>query len=542
MTVSCGKTQEIGEGLLDNITWVSSDARAAITDDGVITLASATGADMVEFTAKFTVDGVDYDVSAPFAVRCVWDGVTVNNYTELYTATKAKKAVVLGADIDFPTSGIHYDTMDTTYDATYYKNIGNQDGAKIKTLLQFKNHLYGNGFVINAHNATLGLLDSTGALTDNSIFRGPLNFVAMSEKEGSLISVKAQDNVCFAVYEGVTVNNVELRGCDLQADENGKYDLTDLDYAGTTVEVFGDNVNIEYSRITNGRTVLRVFGDAEDSSKIIRLNIKNSVLSGAREFILRMGSNAFVDGTKENPSPYLDANEKLAFPVQKAYQTNGFDRTAYEQKYIKTFVNIKNSVMKDAGIFCVGMDAHFSGGALADGTGIASGLLTGWHDLAKTSYGAKLTFEGDVRMYDWKDVESVDSSTLIEIIGESIYNDSISFDVKELIQQIATNPTLKTIVYEENGKQYVHGGIAFFGGGKNYSVFESKDYSFKPLNGYEIKLSDVGKQYLQSAAGDESFYFLLHDSTVEDFLPKTQEEMLKSGNAYQCIYAKDGEK
>jgi hypothetical protein len=47
---------------------------------------------------------------------------------------------------------------------------------------------------------------------------------------------------------------------------------------------------------------------------------------------------------------------------------------------------------------------------------------------------------------------------------------------------------------------------------------------------------------LQSAAGDESFYFLLHDSTVEDFLPKTQEEMLKSGNAYQCIYAKDGEK
>ena len=409
--------------------------------------------------------------------------------------------------------------------------------------MQFKNDLYGNGFVINAHNATLGLLDTTGALTDKSIFRGPLNFVAMSEQEGSLISVKAQDNVCFAVYEGVTVNNVELRGCDLQADENGKYDLTDLDYAGTTVEVFGDNVNIEYSRITNGRTVLRVFGDAEDSSKAIHLNVKNSVLSGAREFILRMGSNAFVDGTKANPSPYLDANDTLAFPVQKAYQENKLDKAAYEQKYIKTFVTIKNSVMKDAGIFCVGMDAHFSGSALADGSGFASGLLTGWHDLAKTSYGAKLTFEGDVRMYDWKDVESVDSSTLIEIIGESQYRESISFDVKELIKKIAENENLKTIVYEENGKQYVHGGIAFFGGGKNYSVFETNGYSFKPLHAYQVALSDVDKDYLQSAAGNESFYFLLHDSAVTDFLPKTQEELLKSGDeAYKCIYEKDSKK
>ena len=141
-------------------------------------------------------------------------------------------------------------------------------------------------------------------------------------------------------------------------------------------------------------------------------------------------------------------------------------------------------------------------------------------------------------MYDWKDVESVDSSTLIEIIGDSEYRDSISFNVKELIQEIAKNANLKTIVYEENGKQYVHGGIAFFGGGKNYSVFESKGYSFYPLNGYEVKLSDVGKEYLQAAAGDESFYFLLHDSSVLNFLPKHQDEMLQSGKAYDCIYVK----
>ena len=93
-------------------------------------------------------------------------------------------------------------------------------------------------------------------------------------------------------------------------------------------------------------------------------------------------------------------------------------------------------------------------------------------------------------------------------------------------------------MHNENGKQYVHGGIAFFGGGKNYSVFEGKGYSFHSLNGYEVKLSDVGKTELQLAAGDESFYFLLHDSTTANFLPKRQEEILGSGKAYDCIYVK----
>ena len=541
LTVSCGAASEIGEGLLENITWASDNALATINHDGVITLGESTGVAQVAFTAKFTVEGKDYDVSAPFSVRCVWNGVNVNNYTDLYTATKAQKPIVLRGNIDFPkkASEIKFDTMHTTYDDTYYVNVGEQAKAQIKTLLQFKNDLYGNGYVINAHNATAGLLDATGALTNDSIFRGPLNFVAMSESASSTVSVKAQDNVCFAVYEGVTVNNVELRGCDLQADENGKYDLCDLSYVGTTVEVFGDNVNIEYSRITNGRTVLRVFGAVDDSAKVIHLNIKNSVLSGAREFILRIGSNAFVNGTMENPSPYLDANTSVKFPMQTAYSAmQAAQKTDYEEKYIKTFVNVKNSVMKDAGIFCVAMDAHFAGGALADGTGFASGLLTGWRDLAKTSYGAKLTFEGDVRMYDWKRVDSVDSSTLIEILGESSYKDSLDFNVKELIQTIAKNDRLKTVVYEENGVQYVHGGIAFFGGGKNYSVFEAKDYSFYPLNGYGISLENVDKAYLQAAAGTESFYFLLHDSTTRTFLPKHQEEMLLSGDAYQCIYKK----
>ena len=83
-------------------------------------------------------------------------------------------------------------------------------------------------------------------------------------------------------------------------------------------------------------------------------------------------------------------------------------------------------------------------------------------------------------------------------------------------------------------------GIAFFGGGKNYGVFEYKTdepSQFSELVGYQVSFDDVGMGFLASAAGREHFYFLLHDSTSQ-FLPETQERLLSSKNAYDCIYKK----
>ena len=84
----------------------------------------------------------------------------------------------------------------------------------------------------------------------------------------------------------------------------------------------------------------------------------------------------------------------------------------------------------------------------------------------------------------------------------------------------------------------MHAGIAFFGGGKNYGVFEFKNAEqtqFSQLVGYEIGLDEVDKGFLASAAGKEKFYFLLHDATTQ-FLPQAQETLLQSKNAYDCIY------
>lgn len=520
LSVSCAK---IGEGFAENIVWESNNAKATIAN-GEITLAQATGAEIVTFTAKF------FGVSAEFKVRCVFDGVNVNNYADLYAATKAQKAIVLGGDIEFPTNvaNIKYETVHTTYDDTYYKNIGKQNEATIKVLLQFKNDLYGNGYEINAHNATLGLLDSTGKLTNASLFRGPLDFVALTENGASAASVRGQDNVCFGIYQGVTVNNVVLKGANLEND------LTELNYAGTTVEVFGDDVTIEYSRIMNGRTVLRVFGDATDSNKVIHLDVKNSVLSGAREVILRMGSNAFVDATDENngSSPYLD-NEKFDLIGMKKGQVQ--KPANYEQKYIKTFVNVQNSVFKDAGIFAIWIDTHFAGVALHDASAYHKMFegFKNWHDLSKASYGAKLTFNGEVKMYNWKKADDIDSSTLIEMnegILPSNIIDMLTFDVGAMIQAAAS--TFPTIVTNDG---YVHAGIVFVGGGRNYGLFE--DNANTQLEGFEVSFSDVGKGTLATAAGVENFYFKAYDNTTSTFTPEMQNNMTEEG-MYECIYKK----
>ena len=560
--VKLSTKSDIGSNFWQNVSYYTDNEYVTINSDGVIRITNNEFNGIVNIIGKFEYDGAKIETE-PYAIRCIGNGVNVRCFNDLYLATNQNKIVVLQKDIidDFgkDLNGNDIYTEDTitkinsTYDTTHYSNLGKLEDAKIKVLISFKSDVYGNGYTINAHNVAYGL-DSAGQLKSNAMFQGPLNFVSMSESESSLVSVKGQDNICFAVYENVTINNIELKSCDLQTDNLGNYDLTDLTYVGTTVEVLGDNVNINYSRLTNGRTVLRIFGDINDSNKVINVNIKNSVLSSAREFIVRMGSNCFVDGTKENCSPYLDSNTSISIPAQKDYNKMSVqEKLNYEKRYIKTFVNLKNSILKDSGLFCIGIDTHFSGMALANGEGLANGLISSWKDLAKTSYGAKLTMEGDVRIYDWKNVSSIDSSTLIEVIGSTSYD--LSFDIKELIDELASNeekPYLNTIVYNKQNDdktttQYVHGGIAFFGGGKNYGVVDFKNYEFQQLNGYEVKLSDVGKVQLQVAAGDESFYFLLNDSTTTGFLPEDQEELLNpspnSGidpeEAYAPIYKKD---
>ncbi len=554
--------QEKGENFnkIEEKIVFETNSDKVVVENGKIKILDSNFNGIVDVNAKLDIandvnaklDIADQVTSGKFKIRCVGNGVEVDNFLDLHKATKNGKITILKADIinDFGIDeqgnkfyqGDRIDKIDSTYDTRFYGSSKPQ----VITLLQIKADLYGNGHIISANNVTK--VDDSDRLSNKALFNGPLDFVAM----GQLAKVKAQDNICFAVFENVTINNVELIGHHLE-DVNGQQNLTDLDYAGTVVEVLGDNVNIEYSRINNGRTVLRAFGDINDATKTINVNVKNCVLSSAREFIVRIGSNALVDDTRSlsevdlsnYDSPNIDPSEIFNFPVQQQYDKDKLSRYQdYEDKYIKTFMNIQNSILKDAGIFCVGIDSHFSGPMLFDALSVLpdnsafSEALSGWKGLSSTSYGAKLTFNGDVRMYDWKEVANVDSSTLIEIGIDASQDlrDMLEFDIKKMINEVVEDPNYKSMVYvDKEGKQYVHGGIVFFGGGKNYGLFENNLQSFNDLSGYSILLSEVGKEMLEKAAGNKPFYFILYNAN-SNFTPPVQEGVLLGDSAYNCIF------
>lgn len=544
-TLSVGgvSADKVGEGFFENISWVSSSENVSVSSDGRLTLKDV-GYDpeIVEIRAVFGYKGVSFE-SKPLKVRCVYDGVNVFGYSELYTETlKAEpRPIILQTNIKEDFSSTNYTWMMSTYDLTYYYNVAKPESEmRVKVLLQIKNDLYGNGYEINAHNATIGTLDATGTPTSATLFRGPLNFVAMAEGGGA-ISVKAQDNIVFGIYENVIVNNVVLKSCDLES-VNGTVDLSDLELAGTTVEVLGDGVTIEYSRLMNGRTVLRVFGDAEDSEKEIHLTVRNTVIKASREFNARIGSNRF-EYSENVASPYLPGDDGDDYKAKQSYNNmTDEEKSAYDDKYVNTYVTFENVVFEDAGIFAIGIDTHFAGEALKDGSGYFAGALVGWQNLAKTSYGAKVTLKDDVRLYSWKLVDDVDSSTLIENTlasngsGDSNIFANLKFNVKDIIRKAAaSNPGYSNIIFNYNGAEYVHAGIVFFGGGKNYGVVENLitsdfDHNFKE---YNVTLRELeGQGYLETASGKEAFYFLVYNKDSAF----TYEKQISMTNKYDCLY------
>ncbi len=578
------------------IKWESSDpANVSIDENGLIKFNNDTFNGKVDFTVKFAWGSAYLSCTSPVTIRCVANGVNVDSYTELVSVTQAKThAVVLMDDIidDFGKKengelikDEEIKKVDTTYDKDFYLNKGKKNEAKVKVLIEFDKNVYGNGFIINSDNITNGTYKDTETKLDVRYFQGPLDFVAASTKEDNnvnIASVKGQDNISFAVYEGVTLNGVDLQSYnfDSTTGEVSEYDLKELTTVGTTVEIFG-NANIEYSRISNGRTVLRIFGYPDNPTKAqpdepsINVNIQNSVLTRARDFIIRMGSNYFVQD-----DVYLEGDNATAKNYNNKLIYNQNDKITEEQRkyhddnFIKTFVTVKDSVFKDAGIFAIGIDSHFSGGLLKNGGSSSTfeQYLYGWEDLAKTSYGAKLTLVGDVRLYNWNILSNIKSDTLIEI-PDAFKTDFawLILDVPAMINKAAENPVNSNILYYETDKDgnqvyilldkdgnvvneedkavekipaiYVHAGIAFFGGGKNYGIVDMRSYNSPihiDLNGYTISLTEVRPDPpdLTMAAGPEPFYFLLANKNGQ-FTPIVQRDLLNDPNeAFACIKPK----
>lgn len=515
----------------DDDSLFSCKAQTATNADAISAEIRAKGTGLTTLNAQLT----DYNtyfgtnISAKIRLRAVKDGRNVGNYEELKTVTEAGHIVVLTSNVML---GVKNDgtamTEDelkkdvkkfiTTYDKTYLENSG--ENKYVQYLIEFKNHVYGNGFEINADKFTQ-CKDTTGV---PKIFKGPLNFVAISSA-----SVKGQDNVSFLVRtDNVLINNVVLKGCsdDSLHEEDGRFNLSKLNYVGTTLEI-AKSAKLLNSRVSNGRTVVRIFAGGstmgspvvEDKSAFnvqdekINVHIESCVLSNAREFILKIGSNRALKQTSNKQRELLDASGKAYSPYDEKNKTDKY----FNDNYLINDVTLKNSVLETSGLFSVGMETHFSGVYLYDG------FSETWKGCAATSYASALRIVGDVKMLDWKNLSNVDSSTLIEVTGDA--NPLLSMNVAEMMKEVAkVKKECRDIILNVGGTEYVHGGIAFYGGGYNYSYLdltEANDET-KQFGVYDVNISvlenskdenirNQGK-LLPMAAGAGNFRFYLYNN------------------------------
>lgn len=329
-------------------------------------------------------DALGEDTKGQITLRCLKNSLWVDDYYDLMFAMDVAKkstdknltdktpivdAVVLRSDVmlapvlendsfkDYRNylSNFATKTMATTMDSTYYQDIGKQNDATIRYCVDVNKNIYGNGKYICGE-----YISNSNARLGFAMFEGPLDLVSTTENKQNAekASVKAQDNVVFMVNTpNVTICNVELKGCADETlyggEEGGEANLANFNSVGTVLEVVEDGCQLTYSRVKNGRTVVRIFGKAYSSEldpqkrtpiqqvEYIQKNIddfrttttiSNCILSHGREFILKISSNQIiknVDAKTKNDSeqPYTESElnniTNLASPFLCGDTVNG---------------------------------------------------------------------------------------------------------------------------------------------------------------------------------------------------------------------------
>ena len=541
-------------------------ADVEISQSGIIVTPKAKG----EFTVSVRWKGnasFGTDVGAQVTLLCLPDAVAVSTSDQAFAASKAGLAMVLENDVVLGTAedGSVYSveqrkammgTMQSTYNTQYYHNVGQAEQAKVNYVLEFRNNVYGNGYSINAMHFTAAK-DSSGV---SQIFRGPLHFVSY----GQVASVAGQDNSAYLVRtDGITLCNVTLLGCsdETLSDGKGGYDLSALNETGTVLEVNAD-CSIINCRIRNGRNGVRIYGgNRQGNGYFIQslaqndgawrhradVTIEGCIISQAREFLVKIGSNRALQansGLSSDVNACVEPSLPDASGKPYAVQTNDYlnDQYFYDT-YVMTDVTLKDSVLETSGLFSVGIETNFAGAVLYAQQDSIN--FEGWPGTGGTSFPSVLRLEGDVRMYDWKDLSLVDSSTLIDS-----EQSRFKLNISAMLDYVCTNYSGTQYGYEyiidrKQNVNYVHGGIAFYGGGKNYSQLDVSglDESLADLSVYPVNLNmlsgaegETGEQaeFLPLAAGTQDFRFYMYGSRSVNNVDKQLADQA-SGQKYSGV-------
>lgn len=443
--------------------------------------------------------------------------------------------------------------------------------TQMKIGIRVQKDFYGNGFTINMHELAYpvhGYIDSTtGKLTPDrnlDYFFGPLTFVSIGDIENlSVIRAFLCDNVGFLVdSDDVIVNDVKLQN------SNNIDNMYNLGFTGTVLEVQGKNVTIKNSIIQNGRTCIRAF--STDG-----LLIDNCLLQNAGEFILKLGSNKvnstnhsktvnvnyggstitsnfedFFNGSSETSgtadniltnifsnsgttNEEINASLTALNDIQNCLDNlNGIVNEDGSLNY-DAHVTVNDTYFYNSGVYSIAFESTFNGAYLYNGMPsivkmIASGLGITPTDIGGTSYPIELTLSGDTRFYDWKNIDQIDISALIEenfstfirqFVGSGgvdaddsdlseLENMTIDdfFPVKSILKDLAIS---KGYAYSkvDNGttSYYINRPVAWYGGGYNGSTLinnieQNEYYSFGDYTDIDFALEILKGTYQSSSS------------------------------------------
>lgn len=433
--------------------------------------------------------------------------------------------------------------MRSTYNTEWYRESGRQSEAVVHYVQEFRHDVYGNGHTLDADKYTRAV-DGTGINPALSNYIEPLYFVCYN----NVATVAGQDNCAFLIRtDGVKLYGVNLYGCkDSSLYNDGVYDLNLLNGTGTTLEI-NASASVVNCRIRNGRNVVRVYGGNRNGDSYfidslkdnpgcggerIYVNISGCIISHGREFLLKAGANRALRASSRNgAAPELTNEYGNAYSPSGRPGSNVYDLTDDEyfyDKYVMTDITLCDSVLETSGLFSVGVESNFSGDWLYENShaeGMYGTLTQTWRKSGGTSFAAVLRLKGDVRIYDWKDISHVDSSTLIESPINSL-NDWLKLNISAMFDFVSsTSPDIYgNLTYNRDGTKYVHGGIAFYGGGRNYSQLslEELDENLADLSRYCINIGILASSpdpklqrqgsMLPNAAGTNDFRFYVYGS------------------------------
>ena len=410
---------------------------------------------------------------------------------------------------------------------TGYKTVSNLVNVGIHVTKDF----YGNGYTINLHNLTypyqtMSVIDQDGntqivpQLSDDNLFRGPLPYYTLGDPNNMpLVTAYGQDNIGMYVEgENITINDLVIKNCDFGNN------LANLDTVGTVMEVYGSDITVKNSRLSNGKTVFRSFGDKENENHNVVLD--NDMISYSRNFLVSTGNYHFnkVDGSRSyqfvhedghrqmrNIDEYLAANGEgqtksdgdqalinYLMGEDKGYLLEtmrsiqaGLDLKKPADRYYGD-LTIKDVQFYRSGISSIAFESLFNGPFLYNATPTlvgeifskAEGLLDNSSlvpllpkEVGGISYPVEVKLSGRTKFYDYKtsnllDINGLVGENISTIIGTYApeYADLITLDKIFPIKKVLLDDGKDLgAILNKDGSTNLNVPIAFYGGGLNTS-------------------------------------------------------------------------